>query len=180
MNFENLEKLKLSPFTPESVVKIITQIPVRKPGSQDFFRAHPSPDFAIAVGLLQLKELGESYLVAPELQDELQSEIKHFNLITCMDKHERVFLFPLKLPDSFGKLDPWNTSATIAAQTAQSKWIRMTSNRSIGCYEVYAAAGELGEPKWPNMTFNEILKLAFKDYCIESVDHPVVKQLRGY
>ena len=35
------------------------------------------------------------------------------------------------------------------------------------------------EPRWPTATFQEIIEIAFAGRLIDSVDHPVVKRLRG-
>jgi hypothetical protein len=35
------------------------------------------------------------------------------------------------------------------------------------------------EPKWPAATFQEMIEIAFGSRLIESVDHVVVKRLRG-
>ena len=35
------------------------------------------------------------------------------------------------------------------------------------------------DPDWPELSFAEIFRIAFKDRLINSLDHPVVKRLRG-
>ena len=50
---------------------------------------------------------------------------------------------------------------------------------SLGAYDVYEERAELSEPEWPNLSFHEILKVAFKDHFINSLDHPVLRRLRG-
>jgi hypothetical protein len=48
----------------------------------------------------------------------------------------------------------------------------------VGAYDVCVATGKLPEPEWPtDKTFNDILRIAFKDRLIETVDHPVVQRL---
>ncbi len=42
------------------------------------------------------------------------------------------------------------------------------------------ATGELPGPEWPQESLGELLKIAFKGgKLIDSVDHPVLKRLRG-
>jgi hypothetical protein len=50
---------------------------------------------------------------------------------------------------------------------------------SLGAYEVFEATGELPEPQWPELPFSQILQIAFKDKYIDSLDHPVLRKLRG-
>jgi hypothetical protein len=38
---------------------------------------------------------------------------------------------------------------------------------------------DLPDPEWPEVSFQEILKIAFKDKIIQSIDHPVIQRLRG-
>jgi hypothetical protein len=62
---------------------------------------------------------------------------------------------------------------------AQKEWIRMAANMSLGAYEVYRATAEIPGPAWPDTTFQEILRVAFKDRFIRSIDHPELRRLRG-
>ena len=64
-------------------------------------------------------------------------------------------------------------------ELAKTKWLRVAANMSAGNYEAFEAVAQLGEPQWPDMPFSEVLKIAFKDFMIDSLDHPVLKQLRG-
>jgi hypothetical protein len=59
-------------------------------------------------------------------------------------------------------------------------WVRMSANMSAGFYDVYTAVGNIPHPVWPeDMTFDDILKIAFKDRVVKDKDHPVVKKLLG-
>ena len=176
----DLKKIRIDPSSQiEPVERILTRVPVKKPGKQSFVRVHPSEEFRINVGLIIIREPYETYLVSQELTGELAEDITPTSLLTTVDKFKQVFLWPIKLPDCFGKLDPWNESATVAASRARDAWVKVTSNRSIGSYEVYEAKGDLGEPEWPNKSFQELIYMAFADYFIDSLNHPIVKRLRG-
>jgi hypothetical protein len=85
----------------------------------------------------------------------------------------------VRLPDETGRLDAWNQSAHKAAYIAMETWVRVTSNLSLGAYDTCTATGELPEPEWPDISFQEILKIAFGDYQISNLDHPVIQRLRG-
>ena len=39
--------------------------------------------------------------------------------------------------------------------------------------------GVMPEPEWPPLPFAEILRIAFRDYNIDSPEHPIVKRLLG-
>jgi hypothetical protein len=55
----------------------------------------------------------------------------------------------------------------------------MSSNQGLGAYELHPAIANLAEPEWPDVSFQEILKIAFKGRLIEELDHPVLRRLRG-
>ena len=59
------------------------------------------------------------------------------------------------------------------------KWIRVTANMSLGAYDVFETTGNLPEPQWPEQSFQELLRIAFKDHYIDEMNHPVLKRLRG-
>ena len=53
----------------------------------------------------------------------------------------------------------------------------MQAYRSLGAYEIHTGEGKTDEPKWPEMSMNEILEIAFKNKIIWELDHFVLKQL---
>jgi hypothetical protein len=66
-----------------------------------------------------------------------------------------------------------------AGALAAGKWVRVQANMSLGAYEVYEAAGQWASPEWPDMPFQQLLKIGFKERFIDGLDHPVLKRLRG-
>ena len=70
-------------------------------------------------------------------------------------------------------------SAKKAAELAKKKWVKVVSNMSLGGYEVYEATGELPDPEWPDLSFEKIMEVAFKDRYITGMDHPVIRRLNG-
>jgi hypothetical protein len=59
------------------------------------------------------------------------------------------------------------------------KWVRVTANMSLGAYEIWEAVGNLPEPEWPQLSFQDILKIAFRDRIVDRPDHPLIMKLRG-
>ena len=41
------------------------------------------------------------------------------------------------------------------------------------------AADTIPDPEWPTLSFQELLRIAFRDRLIDRLDHPVIKRLRG-
>jgi hypothetical protein len=58
-------------------------------------------------------------------------------------------------------------------------WIRVKANMRLRAYEVFQAENSIPDPEWPDLSFDAITRIAFKDRVITSLDHPVVKRLRG-
>ena len=129
--------------------------------------------------VLELKESRETYLVDSSLWSDLSTEIRPVVLFIAVTRQEVLFVWPIPLPDQDGRHNRWHSSALEAAQTAMECWIRLRPNMDLGAYEVVVATGDLPEPRWPDSTFQELLQIAFKNRFIDSLDHPVIRRLRG-
>ena len=151
---------------------------VRKPGKQDFV---PPPDESYRLGtmVLELKEERETYLVAPELWPELHAELTPKQLVTSVNRQGVLSIWPIRLPGEDGRIDNWSAPAMDAAARARDRWLRMSSNMSLGAYEIFEAAGDLPEPEWPDLSFPEIINIAFSAYQISDLSHPTIKRLQG-
>jgi len=109
---------------------------------------------------------------------ELQGECFFATLFVAISRTGVLFMWPVKVPRD-GKILGWHTSAAMAAQCAMKGWVRVKSNMDLGAYEIFEAEGSVSDPTWPDLSFNEIVRIAFKDKIIRDPDHPVVKRLRG-
>ena len=161
------------------VKKVLTTVPVRRPGNQSFFQVRPGEDWRIQAAILQIKDDSDCFLVMPNLLYEVGQEVRPKQLYMAMGRDGNPFFWPVNLPGEDGRLDTWSQSAHAAAQIAEKAWIRLVSNRSFGAYEVMQAAGNLEGPEWPELSFQELVNLAFKDKVIDRLDHPVLRRLRG-
>ena len=177
----DLSRLRLSQDFAQTlgVRKLLNTVPVRKPTRQEFIRTHSNKDYSLVTAVLDLKEERENYLVSPDLWQELPSELTPKLLCTCINRQGVLTLWPIRMPGADGRLDTWNASALDAAEKARSRWLRVVANMSLGAYELYEATGDLPDPEWPDLSFQEILKIAFKGHYITDLDHPVVRRLRG-
>lgn len=178
-----LEGLKLSQNFGQTlgVKKLMTKIPIRKPDPQWFVRVHPDESCRILTAVLNVKDDREGiYLVSQDLWDELASEVRPTLFILAINRQNMPFLWPIQMPGSDGKHNEWHASALDSALNYGTKnWIRVKANMSLGGYEVSVAQGELASPTWPEMTLQEIIRIAFRDRIIQTLDHPVIRSLRG-
>ena len=182
----------IDPFAPENlrlpqnfteqiaVKKLLTTVPVRKPGKQDWVRVHPAASFRENFPILELKDEREEYVVHTSLLDELSHEVVSKTLFTAITRQGTLFLWPIRLPDSTGKDNDYWRSGREAAQRAMSTWIRLKANQNLKAYDIFEAAAKLSEPEWPTeIDFWGLIKIAFKDHLIMTLDHPVIQRLRG-
>jgi hypothetical protein len=139
----------------------------------------PGEDWRLETAAFEDKVVRETYLVGRALWSELAGEIYPVCLFLAVNRQGDVFLWPVKLPTADGRSNGWNDSALAAARMAESRWLRIAANMGAGLYDTFAAAGELTDPEWPDLSFPEILKLCFRDRFIEDIDHPVLRALRG-
>jgi hypothetical protein len=166
-----------------NVAKKWDVIKKEKPSKSRVFRVHPDTKFRLKTILLTLKEDDEVYLVLPQLRPALFNEslCGLFTLFACITKSGTPFLWPIRMADSDGKWNIWHQSAWQIAEKAQTRWTRMQANRDAGHYVAEYDQRPLEqqyEPAWPAMPFRDWLELAFKDFTIDSLDHPVLKRLR--
>jgi hypothetical protein len=177
----DIASLRLNPSFLETagVKKLTTTVPARRPSPQDFVRVRAEPEFRENFAMIDLKDDREDYLVRPEVLPDLVGEVTYKTIFTAINRQGVVFLWPVRLPDPDGKKNDWARSAREAAEMAMTKWLRMKANMSLGAYDIFAAESEIADPVWPDLSFYELVRIGYRDRMITSLDHPVVKRLRG-
>ena len=163
------------------VRKVISTIPNRKPNRSEWFRVRPGADWRLQTAVLELERGVErsTYLVAPALWPDLSGEITPALLLTCVNQAGDLFLWRIKLPGPDGRSNTWTESALQIALAAETTWGRMVSDTTNGIYTHYEPTGVLPDPKWPDLSFPAMLKIAFRDRMIDTIDHPILRDLRG-
>jgi hypothetical protein len=176
-----LSKLRVNPEHLEggAVRKLITTVPVRKPANQEFVRVRPEPSYRETLAFLELKDDRETYIVDLAAVPELQAECYIATLFTAITRTGVLFMWPVKVPAADGRVNSWHQSAATASQQAMISWVRIKANTALGAYEIFEAASAIPNPSWPNMSFVDIYRIAFRDRLINSPDHPVIKRLHG-
>ena len=177
--FSSLDSLRVaSGGVEETLVEaVLSHVPVRKPSKEWFFRIHP--DYSLDTLVLELKEDSETLLVAPALRGALLEEkcvvIRTIRL--GVNRQGTPFLWPMRKPTE-GRKDAWALSALDAAREAESRWTRLQPDMSLGAYRLAVAKVD-DVPRWPKESFNDLLRIGFKGAVVDSLDHPLLKKLRG-
>jgi hypothetical protein len=159
------------------VKKLLTNVPVKRPNPQEFVRVHPNPDYRVSFPMVEFDR--EHYLVASDVVSEMTGEWVPKILYLAINRQNVVFFWPVRLPGPDGKQYDWWRSSHEAAERAMSTWVRVKANQSLGAYDIAEAESAIGEPEWPEPGYWDLIKIAFRDHLITSVDHLVVKRLRG-
>ena len=183
-----------SPFNPASlrcpvvgystsVKKVRTNLKVRTPAKEWFCRTSPDEAYWMEVWGVELKETREFYIALPGLTPELR-EMGIGKLITlalAVNRQGEPFFWPLRVhnPEDKRKPDTWLTTAREAAEMAKHEWVRCVANMAEQQYVIFTAQGELPDPEFPRDSMETLLTLAFKGSLIESMDHPVIRELEG-
>jgi hypothetical protein len=88
------------------------------------------------------------------------------------------FLWPVAIADGGGPKG-WSESARAIADKAKTQWVRVRADKALSAYRLELPEGKFADPTWPNMTMNEILKVAFGDRIIATDEHPIARRIRG-
>ncbi len=161
------------------VKKLLTTVLVGRPKKPQFFRTHISDEMTFPAMILENKEARESYVVVPDVAQEISGLVRPVMLHAAIDRQNNPFLIPVPLPGEDGTRNPWHESLAQAVEHAKLKWIRIAANMHAGCYDVYEAEGELPEPEWPTLDIDALIQVAFRGKIIYSLDHPIVQALLG-
>lgn len=73
----------------------------------------------------------------------------------------------------------WLKSAQKAINHARTRWVRCTPDHSNGKYKVLGLPVAPAAPEWPKLSRLEVLKAAFGNRVITSLDHPALANLGG-
>ena len=177
----DLASLRLNPSFVETagVKKLLTTVPVRRPNKQEYVRVHPSHDYRENFAVIDLKDDREDYLVRPEILPDLAGEVVYKTIFTAINRQGVVFLWPIRLPAPDDRKSDWPRSQREAAELAMRQWVRLKANMSLGAYEITMAESVMAEPVWPELSYQQLLSIAYRDRMITTLDHAVVKRLRG-
>jgi hypothetical protein len=178
----NVDKLRLDQDFIEQagVKKLLRTVPVRRPHPQDFVRVHAGVEYRATLAIIEIRDDRETYLLTPDIARELPGEYVMAALYTAISRQGVVHLWPVKLPAPDGRTNEWHRSAAEAAELAMKRWVRLKANMGLGAYEITVAESVMAEPEWPELPFCELLRIGFRDRYVGSLDHPLIKRLRGH
>jgi len=161
------------------VKKLLSIIPVCKPRKNQFFRTNQSAEMKFPTTILELKEIGETYVVTPDVAQNISELVRPVELFAAIDRQNNVFLIPVPLPDESGNRNQWHESLLAAIENSKKNWTKISANRHINGYDILEAQAVLPEPEWPDYGIDKLVETAFRGKIISDLDHTVVQSLLG-
>jgi hypothetical protein len=163
------------------VEKHLVELPVRAPDKTWWVRRHPEEEYSRKSYFIILKEEQEVYLVLPHLWKHLVGEptFKPMRLYLSVTMQGKLFLWSVKIPaDETKEPAKWMRAPLDAVRRAKDKWTHIYWNEETRQHDVETGDSEV-QPQWPDRPMPELMELAFKGFVIDSLDHPVIRRLRG-
>jgi len=148
-----------------------------KSDSLEFIRVKNDPAWPkIIVSLIEFKPTQEFWIVVPEIAQSAgkNSEIAKYRLHLAITEYGRLFIWPVNLGRG-----SWNESRRVAVKDASHKWVRVKGHFERKEYITIEATDDLGTPKWPNLTPQEVVTIAFGDRVIRDHNHHLLRKLQG-
>jgi hypothetical protein len=160
-----------------------TTIPLKvtygKLNKHRFSRVHPGNDYKFRCLVVDDKDGGDTYLAAPNMASLLGNLATPKTIRLTVDNAGTPKLIGEPDIDINARKNLWQTSLKDAIKRAESNWVRVQSNMNAGQYEIVESANDLGEPKWPKLTMEELVNDAFSGRIIDSPNHPYIRQIEG-
>ena len=114
------------------VKKLLTNVLVGRPKKPQFFRTHSSDEMTFPAMILENKEARESYVVVPDVAQEISELVRPVMLHSAIDRQNNVSLIPVPLPGEDGTRNPWHESLAQAVEHAKLKWVRIQRQHARG------------------------------------------------
>ena len=154
-------------------------MPVRKPERDEWFKVHP--DYQQQGGILEFKSQKKIYWVSKKMQSQVEHDpCFSFRLcVLAVNRQGAPFIWPVRPNGEADGAGPkWVQIPFAAMIQSKEKWTRLYWSQASNEHLIDSSE-LLDEPKFPDKPFPELLKLAFKDTMIDTVDHPAILELKG-
>jgi hypothetical protein len=176
--FSDLTALEVSPTEVIAAKEILTVMPVRRPKKNEFVRAQET---TFTTFLYQDDDEGVYYFIEPAMRPYFIAGSAVKVLVPAVNQLGAVFIWPVPADDGqSSRNNSWNESHRGAYQQAKIKWTKMVGDRVARQYRVYEASGNLPDPQFCSLPFNQQIALAFSGInTISDSEHPVLRAMRG-
>ena len=158
-------------------VKRLGSIEVRKPKKQEWFRSHP--EMFAEISVIRRESTGDFYAVDPEIVRDLWEETREAYIAAAINYEGALFLWPIIKPKADGSGIQLFENDLADLSLSRECWIRRQWMSGSKSYRVDQANTDR-PPEWPdNTSISDWVKRAFRGRFIDTLDHQLVRQLRG-
>jgi len=153
---------------------------LRAPNEQEFFRTSPQENHHLVVGSITDKQdMGKVYIVSGALLDEVKMKfpkvVRAVDLVLTQILAGASLVWPVPLAEDRG--GKWNSTQRAACGQGKTRWTNKTSGR--GEYDILTVNNPK-EVDWDSFPpFRDILRQAASERLIDSLEHPLLRKLRG-
>jgi hypothetical protein len=144
-----------------------------------FSRVHPAEEYKLRCLLVDDKDNGETYLATPNMAIHLGSLATPKTIRLAVDNSGTPRLVGEPDIDPTARRNLWQSSLKEAIREAEKDWVRVVSNMNANQYEITRSINDLGFPRWPKQSMEELVNDAFAGRIIDSLDHPYIRQIQG-
>jgi hypothetical protein len=180
--FNDIEALRKTAVLKVSRKVVLTNVPVKKPAKDVYFRVHPNPEWSLNCSVI-VGDGGSDdfYFVTPFMLNH-HTMLPRLRRVTIATVYTwpggAISLWPVPRIEET-KIACWR-SARAAFDLAKTTWVQLVWNGDTFDYDVGTAEGINNEPQWPvDKSFQDLLRLGFADKIIDRPEHPYVLRLRG-
>jgi len=175
----NAQTMKGAPPVSDSVLAVTFE--VRKPTEDEFFRVHPLQQTVawLLERKFKVRDADEKpfYLVNENLVDRLVSEVKckvrRYMMRRAVNRQGEEFLIAVPTDSNLGHAPDMRAYV----ETAETQWIKVLTERR-GCKWEPGDDQKLA-PAYSAISLARMIRLAFRDAEINSMNDEIVKKLRG-
>jgi hypothetical protein len=177
-NLHLIRKAEPTSLVAETPVEVVMAI--RKPKAKEFFRVCPDREMSITMTTYVRKVDGsfeeEFWSVLPRVEGFLadMDEGRSVQLLLCQTDKAINFFWPIPIVE--GSDRPFVTSARACARLALTRWIRIKWRKADATYHPHEKKSQEQEAAWPDEPLNILLKRAFGNRIIDSIEHKVIQE----
>lgn len=179
--FEKFAEMRRDPrASMAQTKKRLVDIPARTPDKAWFVRTSGRPQHQGILPLYWDKAGdGHPYLIDPAVQDYFGKDVRNNYCVLSITRQGTFFLWCSPLEDEEGNWNSWHASAHDMKGFAAVSWIRVQSNKQLGGYEPNDPKVQPPDPEWPDISWGDIVRLAFRRHLVEVESHPLINRLLG-
>jgi len=172
--FESLEDYAVSPSEIGiGETQVVLQVKFGRPRAQEWVRCHPEPERMKYFNAVRDQKTSKLFIVNPRVLSLVGTQARLYRVRQAITTDNELYLWPAPVE---GRLESDITHLN-AQQAALSRWIRIEwAGKAFLAVE---PQGDLGQPEWPELAFQEVLELGLTGHLINNENHPFIIRLLG-